>query len=142
MAWDFAVRVSRRIQVLPAAFVLVVLAGCGGASGGSDFHAAVSSMRTVLVAYDRSPQSNVTDTARACRQAHDQLSGDSALLHPPSTGPNVAAGRALGHAYQDALAGLADCAGSAPYNYVRMALAQREIATANVWLARARRLER
>lgn len=94
-----------------------------------------------MLTYDHATPSNILSTADACRLAHTQMSGGDSLNTPPSSGPDAAIGHALQHAYQLALLGFADCAASAPYEFVLMARAQSEIGRANAWLNAAKSLD-
>lgn len=127
-----------------SAFLLLALQACGGSSSyTSDAQSAVRAMAAAIRTYNSSPAGDVGATGRACRTAEDQLHSISTLVStsPPSAYSRVAS--ALRNAYTSARAGLSDCAiGASSGDYARMARADTEIAAANLWIRRARSLDR
>jgi hypothetical protein len=128
-------RTTERIGIL--LLTLCLLGGCGSSGGSTDqLRHAISGLQSAIQTYNRTPQGDVLATAATCRTAHTSLSAQTTLANPASGSSSL--DTALKSAYQHALAGFADCAASAPYDYQRMVRAQREIDAANMWIARAR----
>jgi hypothetical protein len=125
-----------------AALAILILGGCGSNSYPTDARAAVKQMQTILHRYNAAPQRTLTQTVAACRQARDALAANDTLGNPPSSGSYAEIGRALQQAYDSELSGFADCAGSTPYDYTRMVIAQTELTQANTWLVKSAGLDR
>lgn len=122
--------------------MILAVAGCGSPSYLDTARSSVSSMRDAISAYNGSRPRNVAQTGTACADALAKLKDAGALNtgKPPARYAGEVA--ALRQAYGSALAGFTDCRRAAATNsYPLMFRADRELAAANGWLARAAKLE-
>jgi hypothetical protein len=135
-----------RLRAIGAALALgsvIMLAGCGGSSSYTDSaRSAVKHMASAVRTYNSSRINDVATTGVVCKSALHGLSSDTTLATQSAPAQYKQLGAALRHAYQSARAGFADCAAAAAaLDFRRMARADTEIAAANAWIARARRLD-
>jgi hypothetical protein len=123
----------------------VLIAGCGGSSPSyaDTMRSAVTSMQSAIQTYNQRHISSLAAESPACRTANSKLVAEQHRLRqaPPAHYRRVVA--ALRRAYALARQAFADCAAAArSINYPLMARAEDEVAQANAWIARARRLDR
>jgi hypothetical protein len=133
----FLILVSRLL------LVPVMLTACGSSSYGDDARSAVSTMAGAISTYNKDQATTVASTGSACSDGLNGLKGAQDTLQkgtPPAQYAKVAG--ALRKAYALAHAGFSDCARGAPeLNYPLMYQADRELARANKWILKARRLD-
>ena len=122
---------------------LLALDGCGSQSSTDPSRQAISSIRAVVTRYDRTQTTDLASTGLACAEAVRALARAGHGLQQQSvSAQDRSIVTAVRQAYASARRGFSDCASAAQaLNYPLMDRADQEIAQANAWIARARRLD-
>ena len=124
-------------------FPCLLLPSCGSQTPEEKARSAVSDLSAAIHAYNDSRPSSSSATRSSCAAALDQLGSGPNLQHFSWPARHRLPGQAVGRAYGLAISGFTHCVqGIDALNFPVELQASQEIAEANVWLARARSLDR
>ena len=130
-------------RALPIIVLVILLVGCGSSSYPNDARTGIAKISSVIKTFDSSRPADVAATGLACARAARDLRKDSGFTRESAPSHYAALESALAGAFSSLLAGFDDCArGAAQSDYARMATADSELAGANVWIDRAKALDR
>jgi hypothetical protein len=119
--------------------VSLLMTACGSNGPASTESGALQNLKSVLTAYNAATPTDVASTGLACGKALTALQRSSLLAAKPVGGKDLVVREDLRTAYLEARKGFSDCAtGARTMEYVSMAHADAELASANESLQKAR----